>query len=162
MKSPIRFEENNFFITKYYNPLPELKQLFLLGAEESCSWWICGPWPHKPELQNMCSWIFFGFLRVQTSFSWTQKLVVLNSNVSFWRPLRFYSWSLKVSIPDLCQLVFWLTMAGFPKSNQDCMRSVASILFCFCLEHEVKAQFWWPFCFHVYMVYIHIEDVWLP
>jgi hypothetical protein len=108
----------------------------------------------------MCSWIIF--FQVQASFSWNQKIVLLNSKISFWRPLQFYSWTLTLKIPDLCQLVVWPPMAGFPKSNQNCMRSVASILFCFFLEIEVKAQFRQPFCFHVYMVFIHVEDVWLP
>jgi hypothetical protein len=50
-------------------------------------------------------------------------------------------------------------MPGFPKSNQDCMRSIASILFMFFLENEGKAQFLRFAFMAVYMVFIHIEDV---
>ena len=77
----------------------------------------------------------------------------LKSNITFWRPLHLYSWTLELRIPDLCQLLCWLGMPGFPKTNQDCKMSEANIISCFFLDNEVKDQFQWPFCFHVYMFF---------
>ena len=156
MKSPIRYEENIFFITKIILLFSWTKIIFFaLGWR---AWLLVNMWS-----MTSYTWTpkyvflnyYFSLLKTWTSFFWTQKLVFLKSNITFWRPLHLYSWTLELWIPDLLELVFWLGMPGFPKTNQDdCMRSVASILFMFFLENESKPGF--PDCF------AHIEDVQLP
>ena len=110
---------------------------------------------------------YFLILWFQISFSWTQKLMFLKSSLTFWRPLHLYSSTLELRIPDLCQLVFWLVMPGFPKTNQYCKMSVANIISWFFLFNEVKAHFPHSFAFmftwflFIYMMFAcHKNENW--
>ena len=101
--SPIGYEENYFVIFFLYS---WTKVIFLfLGTEELCYWWIPGQTPWKTELQYARALIIIFFLQICVLYSWTPKFVVLSFNMSFRQAQHLYPWTLKLSIPDLCQLV---------------------------------------------------------
>ena len=116
--SPIGYEENYFVITTYIFWYSWTKAIFFTRGWRALflvNTWSVTLYTWTPICA--CLNYNFSFLRVRALYTWTPKFVLLSFNMSFWRALHLHPWTLKHSIPDHCQLVFWLPMPGFLNSK---------------------------------------------
>ena len=114
--SPIRYEENNFFITKCFLLFSLTKPFFFTQGWRAwllVNMWSMTTYTWTPKYVFLS--YYFLFLQIQTSFFWTQKLVVpeiqyvilKTSALVFMNSGALNSWSLTTCIFDLVCLYSW-------------------------------------------------------